>query len=262
MSTKTNAAQGPLDRRRPRTLDAVYVLVYTVSFILAGLVALAPDRLSNRFEDRALHGLMCGAGWAADRVYWPEHDWIARGRRRLCTDARFRRFTSAWLDDAVSELDERAGYVGTVSQPDAGPGTGDRTGAARGWLECRLHDLGFHRNEAAYLKYRERDGRREFERSSWVGRTTVDAERQLHLRLYDGPGPGTVDVYAHWEPSITQGEEHYRPPDYRAGVRTTLALFEAEGIPVERRGHLLDGTVPADYDCTGTEAGPLPPGRQ
>jgi hypothetical protein len=167
---------------------------------------------------------------------------VDRTRRRLGTDPRFRAFTRLVLDDTVSAADEAAGYVGTVDPP---TGTDPCE-----WVERRLVRAGFHRNPTAYLEYRERDGR-EYEHSSWALRSSVDADHQLHVRLFRSAG--SVDLYGHWEPSVTAGGDHYGRPDYRTGVATTLAVLDREGIPFERYGE-VGGVVPAEVTDVAVRA--------
>ena len=220
------------------------MLVYTVAFVAVTLVGFAP--MPRRLERALQRAALRPAAWAGDRVDWAAHGWVDRTRRRLGTDPRFRAFTRLVLDDAVSAADEAAGYVGTVEPP-----AGTEPCA---WVERRLVEAGFHRNPTAYLEYRERDGR-EYEHSSWALRSSVDADHQLHVRLFGSDE--TVDVYGHWEPSVTAGGDHYGRPDYRTGVATTLAVLDREGIPFERHGELggvvTTGGTDAAARAEGTE---------
>lgn len=206
--------------------DVAWVLLYTAAFVSVTLVGFAP--LPRRVARPLQRGLLRPAAWADGRIDWAAQRWVPRTRRALGTHPRFRAVTGAVLDDAISETNERAGYAGTVDPP-----TGEGRGLA--WLERRLADVGFQRNPTAYLEYRERGegDEREFEAGSWALRAAIDADHQLHLRLFTR-ARGAVDVYAHWEPSVTAGAGHYDPPDYRTGVATTLAVFEAAEIPLDR----------------------------
>jgi hypothetical protein len=228
--------------RPPTVRGAACVLVYTAAFVAVTLVGFAP--LPDRVGRPLQRGLLRPAAWAGVRVDWAAHAWLDRTRRRLGTDERFRAFTRALLDDAVSAADEAAGYVATV-EPPAGPDPA-------AWLERRLAESGFHRNPTAYLEYRERE-EREYEHSSWALRSSVDADHQLHVRLF--ASEGTVDVYGHWEPSVTAGGDHYGRPDYRSGVATALSVLERAGLPL-RRLEDLGGVTPAEVS---PEAG-LPDG--
>jgi len=224
--------ESPRSARQPTVRGCACVLVYTAAFVAVTLVGFAP--LPDRLERPLQRGLLRPAAWAGGRVDWTAHGWVDRTRRRLGTDPRFRAFTRLVLDDAVSAADEAAGYVGTVDSP-----AGNDPCA---WTERRLVEAGFHRNPTAYLEYRER-GRREFEHSSWALRSSVDADHQLHVRLFRSGG--SVDVYGHWEPSVAAGGGHYGRPDYRTGVATALAVFDREGIPFGRLDEIGDA-VPDD----------------
>ena len=213
--------------RGPTVRGVVCVLVHTAAFVAVTLVGFAS---MPRPVQRAL---LRPAAWAGARVDWAAHGWVDRTRRRLGIDPRFRAFTRAVLDDAVSAADEAAGYVGTVEPP-----TGHDPAT---WLERRLADAGFTRNPTAYLEYREREGR-EFEHSSWALRSSADADYQLHVRLFESGN--RVDVYGHWEPSVTAGGEHYGRPDYRTGVAMSLAILDQEGVRVERLDE-VGGSPPA-----------------
>ena len=215
----------------PTLRGGACVLVYAAAFVAVTLVGFAP--LPRRVGRPLQRGLLRPAAWAGDRVDWAAHGWVDRTRRRLGTDPRFRAFARAVLDDAISAADEAAGYVGTVEPP-----AGSDPCA---WTERRLAEAGFHRNPTAYLEYRERD-EREFERSSWALRTSIDADHQLHVRLFDSGDE--VDVYGHWEPSVTAGGDHYGRPDYRTGVRMTLSVLDRSGIPYERSDD-VGGVAPA-----------------
>jgi hypothetical protein len=204
------------------------VLVYTAAFVAVTLVGFAP--LPRRVERPLQRVLLRPAAWAGGRVDWAAHGWVDRSRRRLGTDPRFRAFTRLVLDDALSAADEAAGYVGTVEPP-----AGSDPCA---WTERRLAEAGFHRNPTAYLEYRERDGR-EFEHSSWALRSSVEADHQLHVRLFRSDE--RVDVYGHWEPSVTAGGDHYGRPDYRTGVRMALSVLGRAGVPYERSDEIGEG---------------------
>jgi hypothetical protein len=133
-----------------------------------------------------------------------------RERRDLFGNRKFQRATKALLGREVTvHVHESLSYVGTVTVDD---------GNAEEKLEAWLEEQGYRRNATAYLKYRMRDGRKEYEQGSWAYRKDVRADEQLHVRLFDGDAAGTVDVYAHREPSVTKGEEHYGTPSYREGV--------------------------------------------
>jgi len=204
------------------------VLVYTASFVAATLVGFAP--LPGRVEGPLQRVVLRPAAWTGGRVDWAAHRWVDRARLQLGTSPYFRAFTRAVLDDAVRGADGAAGYVGTVDPPAAD---------AVGWVERELADAGFRRNPTAYLEYRERDGR-QFERASWARRSSVDADRQLHVRLYEAGG-GRVDVYGHREPSVAAGADHYGTPDYRDGAATIRAEFDRREISVDRRPGIQRG---------------------
>lgn len=224
--------------RVPTSRGVCCVLVHTAAFVAVTLVGFAP--LPSRVERPVQRALLRPAAWAGGRVDWAAHGWVDRTRRRLGTDPRFRAFTRAVLDDATSEADEAAGYVGTVEPPVGhDPAT---------WLEGRLAEAGFSRNPTAYLEYRERETR-EFEHSSWALRSSVDADHQLHVRLFESGD--RVDVYGHWEPSVTAGGDHYGRPDYPTGVVMSLAVFEREGVHVERLDE-IGGVTPSPV-TTGVE---------
>ena len=214
----------------PTPGDVACVLVYTAAFVGVTLVGFAS--LPKGVERPLQRTLLRPAAWASARIDWADHGWVDRTRRRLGTDARFRAFTRAMLDDAVSPADEAAGYVGTVEPP---AGTDPCA-----WTERRLAGAGFHRNPTAYLEFREREGR-EYERSSWVLRSSVDADHQLHVRLF--ASGERVDVYGHWEPSVTAGGDHYGRPDYRTGVAMTLSILDRVEVPFTRLEE-IGGAVP------------------
>jgi hypothetical protein len=222
------------------------VLVYTAAFVVVTLVGFAP--LPTRIGGPVQRALLRPAAWADDRVDWAAHGWVDRTRRRLGTAPRFRAFTRAVLDDAISAADEAAGYVGTVEPPEGSDPVA--------WLEGRLASAGFSRNPTAYLEYRER-AEREFERSSWALRSAVDADHQLHVRLFDSGN--RVDVYGHWEPAVTAGGDHYGRPDYGAGVAMTLAVLNGDGVPVERLER-VGGVTPATVSAPVEPPVPSVPG--
>jgi hypothetical protein len=228
----------PGSGRGPTLRGKACVLVYTAAFVAVTLVGFAP--LPYRVERPIQRALLRPAAWAGDRVDWAAHGWVDRFRRRLGSDPRFRSFTRAVLDDAISPADEAAGYVGTVEPP-----AGSDPCA---WTERRLVEAGFHRNPTAYLEYRERDGR-QFEHSSWAHRSSVDADRQLHVRLFESGE--RVDVYGHWEPSVTAGGDHYGRPDYRTGVAMALSVLGGAGVPYERSAAV--GGVTPDPVAESTE---------
>ena len=217
--------------RDPTVRGVGCVLVYAAAFVSVTLVGFAP--LPRRVRRPLQRWLLRPADWAGDRVDWAAHDWVDRTRCRLGTDPRFRAVTRVLLDDAISATDEAAGYVGTVDPP-----AGSDPAA---WVERRLSEAGFERNPTAYLEYRERT-ERQFEHSSWALRSAVDADHQLHIRLF--VSDGVVDVYGHWEPSVTAGDDHYGRPDYRTGVAMTVAVLDREGIPFDRLGE-VGGVTPA-----------------
>jgi hypothetical protein len=101
--------------------------------------------------------------------------------------------------------------------------------------ERLLWTVGFRRNPLARLK--TRDGRPE--RSSWVYRESPLADRQLHLMLFPGPD-GTVDIYAHEEPSSVNpavGTDHFD------GTRQSVARGverARERLPLEQRRETPD----------------------
>lgn len=233
---------GP-SRRRPTVRGAACVVVYTAALVAVTLVGFAS--LPRRVERPIQRALLAPAAAGAARVDWTAHRWLDDLRRTLGTDPRFRAATRAVLDDAVSPADEAAGYVATVDPP------ADRDPVD--CLERALAATGFHRNPTAYLEYRDRAGR-EFERSSWVLRSSLTADRQLHVRLFDG-GDGTVDVYGHWERSVTAGGDHYERPDYRTGVGMTLAVLKRTALPFERRAS-VGGVAPRA--AADTVAPPVP----
>jgi len=215
--------------RGPTLRGRACVLVYAAAFVAVTLVGFAP--LPRQVERPLQRGLLRPATWTGNRVDWTAHGWVDRTRRRLGTDRLFRSFARAVLDDAVSPADEAAGYVGTVTPPAGGDPCA--------WTERRLAEAGFQRNPTAYLEYRERDGR-QFERSSWALRSSVDADHQLHVRLFESGE--RVDVYGHWEPSVTAGGDHYGRPDYRTGVAMTLAALDGAGVPYERSAEVGGAT--------------------
>lgn len=113
-------------------------------------------------------------------------------------------------------------------------------------FEADLHALGFVRNVASSLKYRETPiTDREIEVASWAyfPEGPAESEYMLHLDLFVGPDADQTDVYAHYEPSwITNPIRHYRAQevDSALGVRLTRERFTAAGIeyttvPIEVR---------------------------
>ncbi|MEF8840905.1 MAG: hypothetical protein V5A62_04675 [Haloarculaceae archaeon] len=240
-ATREPESTGP--ERGPTLRGRACVLVYTAAFVAVTLVGFAP--LSCRVERPLQRALLRPAAWAGDRVDWAAHGWVDRFRRRFGSDPRFRSFTRAVLDDAISPADEAAGYVGTVTPP--------AVSDPCAWTERRLVEAGFHRNPTAYLEYRER-GERQFEYSSWALRSSVDADRQLHVRLFDAGD--RVDVYGHWEPSVTAGGDHYGRPDYRTGVAMALSVLDRSGVPYERSDD-VGGVAPVPVDPWTGRATPL-----
>lgn len=209
-------------RPSPTYRGVVCVLVYTAAFVGVTFVGFASF---PQWVERPLQrALLRPAAWCGKRVDWAAHSWLDGLRRRLGTSPRVRALTRAVLDDAITPANEAAGYVGTVVSP--------QDDVVR-WLERRLADAGFHRNATAYLEYRERNGR-QFEHSSWALRSSVTADRQLHVRLYTS-SDGTVDVYGHREPSVTAGADHYGTPNYPTGVRMVRETLEEAGVPLEEQ---------------------------
>ena len=232
-----------VDGSSPTLRGAACVLVYTAAFVAVTLVGFVP--LPDRVGRPLQRSLLRPAGWAGARVDWAAHDWVDRTRLRLGTDPRFRSLTRAVLDDAISPADEASGYVGTV-EPPAGPDPCE-------WTERRLVEAGFHRNPTAYLEYRERE-EREYERSSWALRSSIDADHQLHVRLF--ASDERVDVYGHWEPSVTAGGDHYGRPDYETGVEMTLVVLEAADVPFSRSGTGAIGDESEGMAPNGADEGP------
>lgn len=237
--------------------EAAGATEFTAWMGAAAVVALAQDR-GEFLPDSVARSLMLraleGAETSARGLDWSERDLFERERRELVLDPEFQRaFEDLMGYEPLYGLEEPAAYVGTVAVED---------GDAEEWIERKLDGNGFRRNAIAYLKYRTRDGGREYEQGSWTYRAEVRADRQLHVRLFDGSDPGTVDLYAHREPSIVQGQEHFGRPDYRRGVceiRPVIESWAAEtdGVQFRRVDELPTGSRPEDYDCSGVT--PLTP---
>jgi hypothetical protein len=215
-------------RVAPTRRGIACVVVHAAAFVAATAVGFARPHLPAGIARPLQAAVLVPAAVAGRRVDWAAHGWVDRLRYRLGTDDRFRAMTRALLDDATEALDERAGYVGTVRGP-------------RPDVERRLAARGFRRNPTAYLNYRERTVR-EYERASWALRERVDAPRQLHVLLFDAPDG--IDIYAHWEPSVLAGADHYGRPDYPAGVAMARQAVAEAGLALERRP--LDGQRPPD----------------
>jgi hypothetical protein len=215
----------------------------------AATIAIAHDR-TTFLPDSVVRSVLTRALREAEEtargVDWSESDDLERQRHDVIRSRKFKRaFEALYGYEPIVAISERSAYVGTVSHTD-----GNAEEALEEWLEAE----GFRRNAIAYLKHRDRDGEREYETSSWAHRRSVDAAKQLHVRLFDGVDAGTVDLYAHVEPSITKGEEHLGTPDYRTGVcRVQAALEEwvaaADAIEFERSEELPTGTSPKQHDC-------------
>jgi hypothetical protein len=94
-----------------------------------------------------------------------------RERRDLFGNRKFQRTTKALLGREVTvHVHESLSYAGTVTVDD---------GNAEEKLEAWLEEQGYRRNATAYLKYRMRDGRKEYEQGSWAYRKDVRADEQL-----------------------------------------------------------------------------------
>jgi hypothetical protein len=222
----------------------------------AALVGLAKDRQSF-LPDSVLRSILLRclreADEAARGLEWGERERFERERQDLLVSPKFRRsFEELMGYDPVMSLDEADAYVGTLTVDD---------GDAEEHLETWLTEQGFRRNAIAYLKYRQRSGDREYEQGNWAYRREVTDELQLNVRLFDGAEPGTVDIYAHREPSIIKGEEHFGRPDYRTGVCEMQQLIdpwleETDGISLHRLDEMPTGESPREYDCEGVD--PLP----
>jgi len=135
--------------------------------------------------------------------------------------------------------------------------------------EGLLWTNGFVRNPLSALK--TRDGTPEI--GSWAHREGPDAERQVHVMLFEGSAGG-VDVYAHEEPSSinpSTAVRHYEGTDQRVdvGVDRVRAMLPvssptgatagpAEGTVVET-GRLLDRLVRGVE--TGRAVGARTPGE-
>lgn len=223
---------------------------------VAASVGFANDRQSflpdSMLRSILVHSLR-EADQAARGLDWADRDRFERERRELLASPKFRRAFEELMDyDPVMELSESPAYVGTITAAE---------GNAEERLERWLTGKGFRRNAIAYLKYRHRDGEREYEQSNWAYRREITGDTQLNLRLFDGSDPQTVDIYAHREPSIIKGQEHFGRPDYRNGVCETRQLLtawadETDDITVKRVDELPTGETPHDYDCADID--PLP----
>lgn len=233
---------GPQGNRGPTVRGVTCVLLYTGAFVAVWAVGFMP--LPRRVKRPLQDALLRPAAWTGERIDWAAHVWMNRVRRRLGTASLLRVITRALLDDAISETDEAAGYVGTI-----GPNAKD----AVSWVERRLAEVGFHRNPTAFLEYRDRNGR-QFEASSWVLRTSVTADHQLHVRLFDSRD-GAVDLYGHREPSVGAGATHYGSPDYATGVKQARAVLMRANLPIERRSDKERSLGQTDPDTCITEVG-------
>jgi len=107
-------------------------------------------------------------------------------------------------------------------------------------IEAILRQLGFRRNPVAFLKSRawspfDVDGISE---GSWVWRSSLFADRQLHVTLFDNEDDGSYDVLAHWELSwIRHPIKHYRSEGFDpVGGREEMVnrLAELEIHPFDR----------------------------
>lgn len=223
---------------------------YSAWMSAAATIALSVDRQSF-LPDSVLRSLLLRCLREADadalEVDWSERDGLETERQKLILDSTFRdTFENLVGYDPVVSISERPAYVGTVTAAERN---------AEEALEVWLERVGFRRNPVAYLKYRTRDGTKEYEQGSWAYRREVRSDEQLHVRLFDGTDAGSVDVYAHREPSITRGKEHFGRPNYRLGVcelKEDLAVWAADATDVafERVDELPTGTEPRDYDCS------------
>lgn len=229
--------------------EAAGATAFTAWMGAAAAIGLAKDRQAflpdSVFRSLLVRALQEAESSARD-LDWAERDRFERERRDLILTPKFQRsFEDLMGYSPLAELEEPAAYVGTVSTD---------TGNAEEQVERWLAANGFRRNAIAYLKYRYRESEREYEQGSWTYRSEIKAEKQLHVRLFDGADPGTVDLYAHREPSILEGEEHFGRPDYRRGVceiRPTLESWatQTDGVRFRRVDPLPTGDSPAAYEC-------------
>jgi len=222
----------------------------------AATVGLAKDRQSF-FPDSMLRTVLLRclreADEAAHGIDWATRERFERERRDLLASRKFRRsFEELMGYDPVVDVDEADAYVGTLTV---------ERGNAEERFESWLTDRGFRRNAIAYLKYRLRGGQREYEQGNWTYRQEISSEEQLHVRLFDGAHSDAVDVYAHREPSIIRGEDHFGRPKYRVGVCEMQQLItswagDTDGVELERMDELPGGESPIEYDCSDVD--PLP----
>ena len=92
-----------------------------------------------------------------------------------------------------------------------------------------LESLGFRREPVSALKL-HRDGRKSV--GSWVKRSSVLAEKQLHVTLF-ARNATSIEVFAHWEYSwIRHPLRHYRASgwDTQTGVEMMRELLSSCGI--------------------------------
>jgi len=188
-------------------------------------------------EEHTTTALLARVGAAVGFVvsYAPPFRWTMGPRSRWWEPLRRNasRLTGVLVDDRAGPREIASGeYAGTLP---LSPSAAERL----------LWNVGFRRNPLARLK--TRDGRPE--RSSWVYRESPLADRQLHLMLFPGPD-GTVDIYAHEEPSSVNplvGTDHFD------GARQSVACGverARERLPLDQRRETPD---PPDGPWTLTE---------
>lgn len=234
--------------------QAAGATAFTAWMGAAAAIALAKDRQAF-LPDSVLRSLLVRAleeaESAARGLDWAERDRFERERRELIVNPKFQRaFEDLMGYNPLYELEEPAAYVGTVRAD---------SGNAEEQVERWLEQVGFRRNAIAYLKFRTRNTEREYEQGSWTFRREIEADKQLHVRLFDGAEPRTVDLYAHREPSILEGEEHFGRPEYRRGVCEIRPGFESwaaatDGVSFSPVDEFPTGGAPEGYDCSDVES--------
>ncbi|MFB6353089.1 MAG: hypothetical protein ABEJ92_03295 [Halobacteriales archaeon] len=229
------------------------IVAYNAWMGAASAIALAKDRTSflpDSFLRSLLARCLREAEESARNVDWSEHDEIEQQRQDIYTSPKFRSAISDLLGRSpVVEIRENQAYVGTITADS------NSEELLEEWLDAK----GFRQNAIAYLKYRTRDGEREYEQGSWTYRKDTRADKQLHVRLFDGDRASSVDIYAHREPSIIKGEEHFGRPNYREGVCQVKELLSDwavsdEQIEFNRLDELPNGISPKNHDCDSIES--------
>ncbi|MEF8851062.1 MAG: hypothetical protein V5A44_09225 [Haloarculaceae archaeon] len=232
--------------------DAFGLDEYNVWMSGAAGLALLDDRTSidSDIVEAAFTECLDNAQRAGGDVDWANRDQLEETRRNVILQSEVKRAIQNLTNiSPTAKLPEPKSYAATVTTAEEN---------AEEAVERALDDEGFRRNPVAHLKYRYRNGEKEYEQGSWTYREEVDAEKQLHVRLYDGDKSGTVDLYAHYENSNIRGDEHFAPQDFGLGVCSVREQLEEwaaerEDTEIKRAEHLPGDQAPRTYDCSSKD---------